>query len=88
MTLGDYQQNYADLHARALASRGNAGPVVNSEYLTQRREGLKGARLRANALESTRVKAAKVVRRCRDFGVVGRGCGSDASCHGWFAWPK
>lgn len=32
MTFGDYQQNYDDLHARALQSRKNPGPVVNSEY--------------------------------------------------------
>jgi hypothetical protein len=32
MSFADYQQNYNDLHARALLSRGLRGPVVNSEY--------------------------------------------------------
>jgi hypothetical protein len=32
MDFADYQQNYAELHDRALASRGVAKPVVNSEY--------------------------------------------------------
>lgn len=32
MSFGDYQQNYRDLHARALESRRFAKPVVNSEY--------------------------------------------------------
>lgn len=32
MDFADYQQNYRDLHGRALASRTVAKPVVNSEY--------------------------------------------------------
>ncbi len=32
MSFGDYQQNYRDLHARILESRGASLPVVNSEY--------------------------------------------------------
>jgi hypothetical protein len=32
MSFGDYQQNYLELHARILESRGFAKPVVNSEY--------------------------------------------------------
>ncbi|MBP8259692.1 MAG: DUF4038 domain-containing protein [Verrucomicrobia bacterium] len=32
MAFGDYQQNYRDLHARALLSRSYRKPVVNSEY--------------------------------------------------------
>ncbi len=32
MSFGDYQQNYRDLHARILKSRGANLPVVNSEY--------------------------------------------------------
>jgi hypothetical protein len=32
MDFGDYQQNYADLHTRALESRRLGKPVVNSEY--------------------------------------------------------
>lgn len=32
MSFGDYQQNYRDLHGRALRSRTGHGPVVNSEY--------------------------------------------------------
>lgn len=32
MDFADYQQNYRDLHARALASRSVTKPVVNSEY--------------------------------------------------------
>lgn len=32
MDFADYQQNYRDLHERALASRAVAKPVVNSEY--------------------------------------------------------
>ena len=32
MSFGDYQQNYRDLHARILKSRGADLPVVNSEY--------------------------------------------------------
>lgn len=32
MSFADYQQNYRDLHARVLLSRGLTGPVVNSEY--------------------------------------------------------
>lgn len=32
MSFADYQQNYADLHARAVMSRSLSGPVVNSEY--------------------------------------------------------
>jgi hypothetical protein len=32
MAFGDYQQNYRDLHARALESRKANRPVVNSEY--------------------------------------------------------
>lgn len=32
MDFADYQQNYRDLHERALASRAVAKPVINSEY--------------------------------------------------------
>ena len=32
MAFGDYQQNYPDLHGRALAPRDAGKPVVNSEY--------------------------------------------------------
>ncbi|MGQ9635840.1 MAG: apiosidase-like domain-containing protein [Bryobacteraceae bacterium] len=32
MSFADYQQNYRNLHARALVSRSLRGPVVNSEY--------------------------------------------------------
>lgn len=32
MSFGDYQQNYRQLHGRALVSRFLGGPVVNSEY--------------------------------------------------------
>lgn len=32
MDFGDYQQNYRDIHARLLESRGLNKPVVNSEY--------------------------------------------------------
>jgi hypothetical protein len=32
MSFADYQQNYANLHARAIMSRSLRGPVVNSEY--------------------------------------------------------
>jgi hypothetical protein len=32
MAFGDYQQNYRELHARALLSRRSSKPVVNSEY--------------------------------------------------------
>jgi hypothetical protein len=32
MAFGDYQQNYRDLHQRALESRPRGKPVVNSEY--------------------------------------------------------
>lgn len=32
MDFGDYQQNYAELHERVLASRSVGKPVVNSEY--------------------------------------------------------
>jgi hypothetical protein len=32
MSFADYQQNYSELHARALLSRSAAAPVVNSEY--------------------------------------------------------
>jgi hypothetical protein len=32
MSFADYQQNYSNLHGRAVLSRGGRGPVVNSEY--------------------------------------------------------
>ncbi|MFN0102965.1 MAG: DUF4038 domain-containing protein [Bryobacteraceae bacterium] len=32
MSFSDYQQNYVNLHGRALLSRSSRGPVVNSEY--------------------------------------------------------
>ena len=32
MSFADYQQNYANLHARTVISRAMPGPVVNSEY--------------------------------------------------------